>query len=458
MDCKNIFFKFANNQFLLIRKYILLVDNTFNNEAELTDNFALFEWLQTQSKYKKISYYIINKHNVQYKQIATKYPHNIIPVEHGMLDWPLLRKMVRAKFWLDSFQVISAFDPDAIIRKGKITTVYTQHGINYFKPGFLGNIAISPKYFNKIIFSNTTERELFKKYYGYNDKNAVIAGLSRWDLMKKHPQEKIIFAYFTSRAYLNQGRRAQLTQSKYYKNIIAFLSSRKMKEFLQKNNIKLYVGMHHEMTKCKQIKKQMLSEVNLIEDKDIGNIKQKASMLITDFSSMCFDFMIKDKPVIFFRVDAGDSLCKLHPDSAENDINVEKKNNELYNIFYTAEDVVDSIEKYVKNNFQLEKEYIAKNEKFFTYRENIRQHLIENLLSSPKNVSNVLPGIKMNSSGVRYCLLNFLPFCEYKRIGGRKQWKIFGFPIFKIRRMANGITTKYYVLGFPIMKVSRKLW
>ena len=66
--------------------------------------------------------------------------------------------------------------------------------------------------------------------------------------------------------------------------------------------------------------------------------------------------------------------------------------------------------------------------------------------------------VKKNIELYKLSMFNLLPLYSCKHVGGRKQWKIFGFPIFKIRRMANGITTKYYVLGFPIMKVSRKLW
>ena len=53
-------------------------------------------------------------------------------------------------------------------------------------------------------------------------------------------------------------------------------------------------------------------------------------------------------------------------------------------------------------------------------------------------------------------LFNFLPIFSYKCVGGRNQWKIFGLPIFKTRHMANGITSKYYILGIPVLKVSKK--
>lgn len=53
-------------------------------------------------------------------------------------------------------------------------------------------------------------------------------------------------------------------------------------------------------------------------------------------------------------------------------------------------------------------------------------------------------------------LFSFLPIYGYKQVGGRRQWKVLGLPIFKIRKMANGITTKYYIFGVSVLKVSKK--
>lgn len=57
----------------------------------------------------------------------------------------------------------------------------------------------------------------------------------------------------------------------------------------------------------------------------------------------------------------------------------------------------------------------------------------------------------------RFILFNFLPLMSHTKKGGREQWNILGLPIFKIRRFANGMTTKYYVLNLPLIKSSRKI-
>ena len=53
-------------------------------------------------------------------------------------------------------------------------------------------------------------------------------------------------------------------------------------------------------------------------------------------------------------------------------------------------------------------------------------------------------------------LFSCIPLCSVKLRDGKSVYKIFGIPVLKKRKMANGITTKYYLLGLPLLKVSRK--
>lgn len=53
-------------------------------------------------------------------------------------------------------------------------------------------------------------------------------------------------------------------------------------------------------------------------------------------------------------------------------------------------------------------------------------------------------------------LFNFIPVYNRTNRAGKTVYKIFGIPLWKIRRMENNITTKYYLLGIPFIKVSKK--
>lgn len=91
--------------------------------------------------------------------------------------------------------------------------------------------------------------------------------------------------------------------------------------------------------------------------------------------------------------------------------------------------------------------------------------ILQNLYNSQAKTEKIkvklfgfLPLAKIKKSSVSYklYLFGFLPLYERKQVGGRKVYKFLGLPVFKVRKMANGITTKYYVLGLPVLKISRK--
>jgi glycosyltransferase involved in cell wall biosynthesis len=71
---------------------------------------------------------------------------------------------------------------------------------------------------------------------------------------------------------------------------------------------------------------------------------------------------------------------------------------------------------------------------------------------------NFIPLFKIYSSPhkKKYKFCGFIPLYSRKQFGGRKIFEFFGIPFFKIRKMPNGITTKYYFLNLPILKISRK--
>ena len=54
-------------------------------------------------------------------------------------------------------------------------------------------------------------------------------------------------------------------------------------------------------------------------------------------------------------------------------------------------------------------------------------------------------------------LFFFFPLFSLVQINGKSVYKIFGIPVLKKRKMANSITTKYYLLGIPFIKVSKKI-
>ena len=91
--------------------------------------------------------------------------------------------------------------------------------------------------------------------------------------------------------------------------------------------------------------------------------------------------------------------------------------------------------------------------------------ILQNLYNSPAKAEKIkvklfgflpLAKIRKDEMSCKLNLFGFLPLYKRKQVGGRKVYKFLGLPVFKVRHMANGITTKYYVLGLPVLKINRK--
>lgn len=95
------------------------------------------------------------------------------------------------------------------------------------------------------------------------------------------------------------------------------------------------------------------------------------------FSSLAFDFMFQNKPVISYLLDYNDST--LH--------NLDKKDMEVFdykkyifpNVTYTEDELIEKIKYYVERDFELEPDVKEKYDKFFYIKENIREDLTKKI-------------------------------------------------------------------------------
>lgn len=111
-------------------------------------------------------------------------------------------------------------------------------------------------------------------------------------------------------------------------------------------------------------------------------------------------------------------------------------------------------------NAEWRNEYFRRLFNHFTQNKTIQlsSHCNANISKVKCLLFNFIPLFKIRKeiNNMKYVLFGFIPLYGHKHIGGREVWKVLGLPIFKIRKMSNGITTKYYMFNIPVMKISRK--
>ena len=110
----------------------------------------------------------------------------------------------------------------------------------------------------------------------------------------------------------------------------------------------------------------------------------KSSLLITDFSSVIFDFIYQKKPIIIYIPDSEDPNIKDKYDNDYFDLINSIKNGTIHleNKFNTTEEVINRIIYYIDNNFKLDSKLMEFYDSFeFKCRNNTQAFIdyIENM-------------------------------------------------------------------------------
>ena len=201
----------------------------------------------------------------------------------------------------------------SVMRKKK--TYFLQHGVTALKrvDGIFGAHGSSPMTY----FCTTSkyEQDIVVDNFGYDREHAPITGFTRWDVLedKSVPDEKIILVMPTWRSWLEEKTAEEFRNSDYFKQYSEFLSSRSLGDYLKKSNVNLIFYIHPKF-------RDYLGEFNICQDniqlipfgsRPLNDIMMRCSMLITDYSSVCWDVYYQGKPVLFYQFDY-DKYMEVH--------------------------------------------------------------------------------------------------------------------------------------------------
>jgi CDP-glycerol glycerophosphotransferase (TagB/SpsB family) len=242
-----------------------------------------------------------------------------------------------------------------------ISYINLGHGIKYFKH-FLYNKYSSFKRYNKLVLPPSNKIISIAKKYGWNENNIIKICLPKWDKYNNYELKiksgkikikKSIFIMFTWRNLLNNNWNIS---SIYIKNIISLINDNYLNKVLEKKNINLNFALHPNFKKYKN-KIKINKMIKYIEQKNISDCLMKSNLLISDFSSIIFDMIYQNKPIIIFVPDAYDIKIKYLYEEGYYDIINSLKNGSIYfkNKYFNIHDTIKKTIFYINNNFKLEK-------------------------------------------------------------------------------------------------------
>ena len=232
----------------------------------------------------------------------------------------------------------------------------------YYKPTFALNdliIALSEKH-----------KKIFTEVYGYDDEDVVIAGYPRFDDMIDESAQCEFGELITFMPTFRDGEDnigEEFKKTELYLATKHLMTDSQLIDFLEKHQITLAVYLHQNIQKNTDMLNDFVSDrVKVIKqgEYNVQRLLKESKCLITDYSSVFFDFIYMAKPFISYQFDY-EKFIASRKDKAFLDF---KKDLPGY-VVETHQKLLTTIQEIVQNDYTFSDEHKRKSKEFFQYND-----------------------------------------------------------------------------------------
>jgi len=243
----------------------------------------------------------------------------------------------------------------------KSNIIFLQHGIlkddiSSWLNRFTMNLSI-------FLVSSPQEYEsIFRYPYNY-DKNVIqILGLPRYDNLKNETDKREIIIMPSWRRFLEHRSHEFVKRSEFFNRFNSLINNKRLIEAAKSNNYRIIFRPHPKVYPFID-----LFEQNDYVEIDYEKVKYQTlfnngSILITDYSSVAFDFAYLHKPVLYYQY--GNDY---HFDLSDSYYDYEEMG--FGEIAKSEDELVDMIIEYIENECRIKEKYAERIDNFFLFRD-----------------------------------------------------------------------------------------
>lgn len=261
--------------------------------------------------------------------------------------------------------------------------VFLNHGIN--KDDDVKTLNYKRTRFDYFVTTTNDEfKYISNSRYCYPKGNVVQTGLARYDLLLEKlssvDKKKQIVYMPTWRYYLADVSEEEFKRSTYFKRINSLLNNKKLNDLINHFNIDFYFfPPHHEIQNKIHLFRIDNTEIKFLKlgTIEFSDVILSSSMVITDFSSVVFDFAYMSRKVLYYQFDIEEYRRGQY-----------KKGYFDYNrdgfgpILSNESDLINIIESSIKNNFKIDTKYLSRINHTFRYRDTKNCERLFNILTN----------------------------------------------------------------------------
>lgn len=153
--------------------------------------------------------------------------------------------------------------------------------------------------------SSEKEKEIKVSMCGADKSTVFVTGYPRFDAISEYAGSVInkVLYFPTWRSWLEHTPIDELEHTEYVIAVKKLLADEKLKEFLKARNIILYYKPHHKISHLALDSLESDNIKFLNRDDNLTDYIQTCDILITDYSSVAWDFLYNNREVLFYIFD-----------------------------------------------------------------------------------------------------------------------------------------------------------
>lgn len=213
-----------------------------------------------------------------------------------------------------------------------------------------------------LVSAHDEYESIFEYPYNYDRNTVQMLGLPRFDTLEKKDDEKQIIIMPSWRRNLDHKSKEYVKENEFFKHFNSLINNERLISKAKEKNYKIIFRPHPKVYEYIDLFDEN-GYVKIDYDKTkYQTLFNSSSLMITDYSSVAFDFAYLYKPVIYYQYGSD-----YHFDVDESYFNYETMG--FGEIVKTEDELVDLIIEYIENECKIKDEYYNRIDEFFVYHD-----------------------------------------------------------------------------------------
>ena len=245
------------------------------------------------------AWYIITRESADYGKVA---PLGNVAIRMSLRHWLLY---IRAE------KILTAFEPNFCPSRSHrfFTYMKKRQKIIFLQHGVIANDL--PLYhqersgFDLFICGAAPEYRFVSEHFNYKHNEVRYTGLARFDALHDIRVKPIVLIMPTYRKWFRDQTRQEVADSEYVRRWRSLLMNPRLTELAERYDVQVIFYPHQLMQEFVDLFSSPGSRIVIADFRhyDVQPLLMESSLLVTDYSSVHFDFAYMKKPLVYYQFD-----------------------------------------------------------------------------------------------------------------------------------------------------------